>query len=168
MIHDVAIAGLPVTICVDRAGIVGEDGETHQGVFDIAFLKTIPGIKIYSPSGYLEVRMNLQKSVNNELSPTVIRYPRGSGPELPEDFVPSNENFQFYGDPSAKSIIITFGRTFSAAAKCYKTLKEQGIKVAVLKLNRVYPVDEKIYDSLKRFSKIFIFEEDLFSCSLCT
>ena len=163
MIHDVAIAGLPVTICVDRAGIVGEDGETHQGVFDIAFLKTIPGIKIYSPSGYLEVRMNLQKSVNNELSPTVIRYPRGSGPELPEDFVPSNENFQFYGDPSAKSIIITFGRTFSAAAKCYKTLKEQGIKVAVLKLNRVYPVDEKIYDSLKRFSKIFIFEEGIAS-----
>ena len=163
MIHDVAIAGLPVTICVDRAGIVGEDGETHQGVFDIAFLKTIPGVQIYCPSGFLELRMNLQNSVNNELSPTVIRYPRGSAPKLPEDFVPLNENFQFYGDPSAKIIIITFGRTFSAAAECYQSLKNQGIKVAVLKLNRVYPVDEKIYDSLKRFSKILIFEEGIAS-----
>ena len=163
LIHDVAVANLPVTICVDRAGIVGEDGETHQGVFDIAFLKTVPGIQIFSPVNYLELKMHLNKSLYKINAPTVVRYPRGSQPNLPEDFIPSDDDFQFYGNPSAETVIITFGRIFYEAVKCYEKLKQEGKKVAILKLNKIYPINEKIYDHLKKFSKIYIFEEGIAS-----
>ena len=163
LIHDVAIANLPVTICVDRAGIVGEDGETHQGIFDISFLKTIPYVQIFSPSSFLELKMHLSKSIYEVNGPSVVRYPRGSQPALPKDFIPSSDDFQYYGNPSAESLLITFGRTFAEAVKCYEKLKDDGIKLAILKLNKIYPVNEKIYDELKKFSNIYIFEEGIAS-----
>ena len=163
LIHDVAIAGLPVTICVDRAGIVGDDGETHQGVFDIAFLKTIPGIQIFSPVNYLELKKRLNESIYKINGPSVVRYPRGCQPTLPDDFIPSLDDFQFYGDPSAKTVVITFGRIFANAVKCYEKLKQDGFKIAILKLNKIYPIDNKVYDVLKQFRKIFIFEEGIAS-----
>lgn len=161
LIHDVAIAKLPVTICVDRAGIVGEDGETHQGVFDVAFLKTIPGIQIFSPVNFLELKMHLNESIYKINGPSVVRYPRGGQPSLPENFVPLTEDFQFYGDSTAKTVIITYGRIFANAVECYNKLKDDNINIAILKLNKVFPVNEKIYDSLKNFNKIFIFEEGI-------
>ncbi len=161
IIHDIAISKHPVTICVDRAGIVGEDGETHQGIFDIAFLKTVPGIQIFSPSNYLELKSMLNKSIYEEKGVCAVRYPRGCQSELPDDYKYSNENFDFYGDPSAKSVLITFGRTFGAATQCYEKLKSEGVSLAILKLNRVYPVDNKVYECLKKFDSIFIFEEGI-------
>ena len=161
IIHDVAISKLPVTICVDRAGIVGEDGETHQGIFDMAFLKTVPGIQIFAPSSYLEMKSMLNRSIYEENGVCAVRYPRGSQPELPDDYKYSNEDFAFYGDPSAKTVLITFGRTFGNAIQCYNRLKSEGIGIAILKLNRVYPIDNKVFDSLKKFSSIFIFEEGI-------
>ena len=163
LIHDVAIANLPVTICVDRAGFVGEDGETHQGVFDIAFLKTIPNIQIFSPVNYLELKMHLNESIYKIQGPSVVRYPRGSQVTLPEDFIPSSDDFQFYGNPSSKAVVITFGRVFYEAVKCYDRLKQEGSKIAILKLNKIYPLNEKIYDHLKQFNKIYIFEEGIAS-----
>lgn len=163
LIHDVAIANLPVTICVDRAGVVGEDGETHQGVFDIAFLKSIPGIQIYSPVNYLELKMRLNESIYKINAPCVIRYPRGGQPTLPEDFVPLTDDFQFYGNPSSNTVIVTFGRLFYEATKCYERLKQEGKKVAILKLNKIFPVNGKIYNYLKQYDKIFIFEEGVSS-----
>lgn len=163
LIHDAAIAKLPITLCVDRAGIVGDDGETHQGVFDIAFLKTIPGIQIFSPVNYLELKMNLNNSIYNINSPSVVRYPRGSQPNLPEDFVPSTDDFQFYGNPTSETVIITFGRVFYEAVKCYEKLKQEGKSVAILKLNKIYPINKSVYEHLKQFSKIYIFEEGIAS-----
>ena len=163
LIHDVAISKLPVTICVDRAGIVGDDGETHQGVFDIAFLKTIPEIEIFSPVNYLELKMRLNESIYKSNMPSVIRYPRGSQPDLPEDFIPSLDDFQFYGNPSSKKVIITFGRIFAEAVKCYQKFKEEDEKIAILKLNKVYPINDNLYGYLKNFNKIYIFEEGIVS-----
>ena len=161
LIHDIAIAKLPLTICVDRAGIVGEDGETHQGVFDIAFLKTIPGMQIYSPSNYLELKLQLNESIYNLDGPTVVRYPRGSQPSLPQDFTPSISDYQFYGDINSKTVIITFGRLFANAVECITKLKESNQKIAVLKLNKISPINPHFYEELKRFNKIYIFEEGI-------
>ncbi len=159
MIHDVAIAGLPVTICVDRAGIVGEDGETHQGVFDVAFLKSIPGMQIFSPTTYLELKTALYKSIYEIDGPSAVRYPRGNQPTLPEDFVPTDDDFCFYGDCTAKTVIITYGRLFAEAAKAYISLKEENVGVAIFKLNRIYPLEEAFYTALRPFERILIFEE---------
>ncbi len=161
LIHDVAIAGLPVTLCVDRAGIVGEDGETHQGVFDLAFLKTIPGMRIYCPSSYYEVKTALSKAVLGSSGPVAIRYPRGGQPELPDDYVSLEDDFVFYGDCTAKTVLITFGRTFAAAANAYSKLREENIPLAICKLNCVYPLSSTFFEALTQYDKIFIFEEGI-------
>ncbi len=161
IIHDAAIAGLPITLCVDRAGFVGDDGETHQGIFDVAFLKTIPGMQIFAPSCYLELKIMLSKSIYEIDGPSAVRYPRGVQPSLPEDFVPADEDFSCYGDCTADTVIVTFGRVFASAAEVYKRLKEQGKAVAVIKLNKVYPLTEDFYKSLMLYKNVLIFEEGI-------
>ena len=161
LIHDAAIAGLPLTVCVDRAGIVGEDGETHQGLFDAAFLKTIPNFQIFAPANYLELKIFLQKSIYQLQCPSAVRYPRGCQPELPEDYHPQDEDFAFYGNGSAKTLMITYGRIFANACACYQQLKEEGIPVAIAKLNRIYPIEPAFYQSILHFSNIIIFEEGM-------
>ena len=79
IIHDVAIQHLPVTLCLDRAGIVGEDGMTHHGVFDMCYLRPIPGIIISSPMDESTLRSLMLTSVSGNYGPFVIRYPRGKG-----------------------------------------------------------------------------------------
>ncbi|MGM0600931.1 MAG: 1-deoxy-D-xylulose-5-phosphate synthase, partial [Candidatus Rifleibacteriota bacterium] len=78
VLHDICMMNLPVVLCLDRAGLVGEDGETHHGVFDISFLRMIPGINILAPRDELELKMML-KHASNQDKPIVIRYPRGAG-----------------------------------------------------------------------------------------
>jgi 1-deoxy-D-xylulose-5-phosphate synthase len=77
--HDVAIASLPVVFCVDRAGVVGPDGVTHQGVFDIALLRALPNLEIFQPCDERELRRMLEQAIRRK-GPTVIRYPRGTLP----------------------------------------------------------------------------------------
>lgn len=77
LIHDVALQNIPVVFCIDRAGLVGEDGATHQGVFDIAYLQAIPNIKILAPKNAIELRQVLFNLQNNHSQPVAVRYPRG-------------------------------------------------------------------------------------------
>ncbi len=76
LIHDIAIQNLPVTIAIDRAGIVGNDGETHQGLFDMVFLSQIPNFIIMAPKNFAELNKMLEFAINTK-KPTAIRYPRG-------------------------------------------------------------------------------------------
>ncbi len=161
ILHDIGVAGLNVTLCVDRAGIVGEDGETHQGLFDIAFLKSVPGMTIFSPSNYLELKSMLRTSVYDVNGPSAVRYPRGFEPVLPKDYIFLNEDYSFYGDCTSDTVLITFGRTFAEAVKAYERLKEQGVSVAILKLNKIYPIEDKLFGELLRYKNIMIFEEGI-------
>ena len=82
LLHDVCLQNLPVVIAVDRAGLVGSDGETHQGIFDPAFLSTMPNLAVYSPSSQRELSAMLEMAVSRK-EPCVVRYPRGSLPDVP-------------------------------------------------------------------------------------
>lgn len=86
VVHDVAIANLPVVFCVDRAGVVGADGVTHQGVFDIAYLRSIPNLTICQPKDAADLKALLAEAISRN-GPTVIRYPRGKAPESAEPLV---------------------------------------------------------------------------------
>ena len=81
LIHDVAIQKIPVVICLDRAGIVGPDGETHQGLFDLSYLSTIPNINILAPKNFYELEKMLEFGINLN-GPIMIRYPRGDEGEI--------------------------------------------------------------------------------------
>lgn len=153
VLHDAAIAGLPVKLLVDRAGIVGEDGETHQGVFDIAFLSTVPGMNIYSPYSYDELRYRINKTANdNELC--AIRYPRGEE-DITAD-IDFTGNFTLIGD-NGENLAVTFGRTFSYAINAHR--KTGGFDI--MKLNRIFPIETRVIDLIMKYKNVHIFEEGI-------
>ena len=156
IIHDTAIAGLPVCYLVDRAGIVGEDGETHQGLFDVAFLTTVPKMTVYSPASYSELIGCIEKSVSFE-SPLAIRYPRGKE-KYPFDY--SDKDFTVFSNRGRKAIV-TYGIISSNALEAQRMLSVEGVSVDVIKLNKVYPISDKFCDTLSDYDQVFFFEEGI-------
>ena len=161
IIHDAAIQGLKIVLAIDRAGIVGEDGETHQGIFDASFLNTIPGMTIYSPTTGDELRNFLMAAVYECDGPAAVRYPRGCEPWMPENFCPTFGAFDLYGEGSMNILIVTYGKLFSHAAKAQNMLSAQGYNVSVLKLNRIKPIDKACFDIASFYKQIFFFEEGI-------
>lgn len=153
VIHDAAIADLPVKILVDRAGIVGEDGETHQGLFDIAFLSTVPNMNIYSPYCFDELKYRIEKSSTDDQL-CAIRYPRGGeGKIFDVDF---SGDYTLVGG-GGKNVVVTFGRTFSFAASAREKLNSFDI----IKLNKIYPIDDEVINLIAKYKSVHIFEEGI-------
>ncbi len=161
LIHDAALQKQKMIIAIDRAGFVGEDGETHQGIFDVAFMNTISNFTIYAPATYDEMRKDMYKAVYKDSNVIAIRYPRGSECELPEDFVPTYDVFDIYGDDEADVSLVTYGRIFGNACKAYNELKKQGKSIRVVKLNKIKPLDPSIVEILKDSRSIYFFEEGI-------
>ncbi len=160
--HDVALQKLKVVFAIDRAGFVGEDGETHQGIYEVAFLNTIPDITIYSPSAYAELKRDMHKAIYSEKFATAVRYPRGAELGLPSDFVSENRNFDIYpkeGENEKLPLIITYGRVFSQAVKAREKLLNQGLDTKILKLNKIKPIDPAALEYALGKEEIFFFEE---------
>ncbi len=162
IIHDVAMQNLHVVFAIDRAGLVGEDGETHQGVFDVALLNPVPNLTIYSPTYFEELKMMMDMSTAMTKGPIAIRYPRGTQPYKPKDFVCTKKHYMYYGNARANILVVTYGKIFANACKAYTILKEKGIDVCIMKLNRIKPIPEKALCDAVRFSHIFFFEEGMY------
>ncbi|MCI8360527.1 MAG: 1-deoxy-D-xylulose-5-phosphate synthase [Clostridiales bacterium] len=160
LIHDVAIAGLPLVLAIDRAGIVGEDGETHQGVFDAAFLNAIPHIAVYTPANFTDLRFAFDKAMEAD-QPVAVRYPRGGEPDLPGDYQTEDRPFVWYGDRQAGQVLITYGRLFGEACKARQALAAKGIPLAICKLNQIKPLPAELIDAIKPFSAAYFFEEGM-------
>lgn len=140
LLHDAALQKQKMVIAIDRAGFVGEDGETHQGVFDVSMLRSVPDITVYSPSTYEGLRHAMQQAIYSDSKLVAVRYPRGAQRALPESIQPTFSDFDVFGDENAEKAIVTYGRTFSACAFAYERLKAEGESVKLIKLNRIIPV----------------------------
>ncbi len=161
LVHDAAVQNLHLVLGVDRAGIVGEDGETHQGVFDVSILNSIPGTTIFSPCYFSELSDSLSSALYDCQGLTAVRYPRGSEPYRPEDFTDNNVNFSIYGNPDASRLIVTYGRLFSEACKAKDMLESLGMKVCILKLCRIKPIDPDAARFAAGFRRVHFFEEGM-------
>ncbi|MVB11943.1 1-deoxy-D-xylulose-5-phosphate synthase [Caprobacter fermentans] len=161
LIHDVSLQRTKIVLAVDRAGIVGEDGETHQGIFDAAFLKTIPGITIYSPSYYDELQSSMRQALYDCDGLAAVRYPRGEQLFRPFDFHGSRKAYCLYGNESADIALITYGRLFSNACQALSLLKERGIEARIIKLNRIFPIDREAIREALKAKAVFFFEEGI-------
>ncbi|MBQ7217953.1 MAG: 1-deoxy-D-xylulose-5-phosphate synthase [Ruminococcus sp.] len=166
IIHDAAMQWAHVVIGVDRAGVVGEDGETHQGVFDVSMLGAIPGVSILSPCYFDGLRASLSHALYDIEGVVAVRYPRGSEGYRPDDYDVESVNYDIYGDKNADTLIITYGRLFSEALKAREQLLEKGVNACILKLCRIKPVDPEAVEFAKGFDRIFFFEEGMLSGSV--
>lgn len=161
LIHDAALGQLHLVVAVDRAGIVGSDGETHQGVFDVSMLNTIPNTVIYSPAYFEGLRRALSTAVYICDGLAVVRYPRGGELYRPEDFGDESIDYNIYGDKDCGNLIITYGRLFSYACKAKSTLSDMGIEVCILKLCKIKPIDSEAVNFAAGFKNVWFFEEGI-------
>ncbi len=159
IVHDIALSNMPVTVCIDRAGIVGNDGETHQGILDLSFLSSIPNINIMAPKNFEELRKMLEFAVNAN-KPIFIRYPRGG------------ENYSFektedieYGkaeivQEGTDLTIVGIGKMVGRAMEVAKLLEEKSVEV--INARFLKPLDEEtILKSIEKTKHVITIEDNL-------
>ncbi len=161
LIHDAALQKLKIILAIDRAGIVGEDGQTHQGVFDASFLRSVPNIHVYSPAFYDELDMAIDACVNGDDRLYAVRYPRGKALYRPLGYSASGETFDVFGDATADISIVTYGRLFSFAAEAAEKLAEKEITCKIVKLNRIIPIADRAVQTVLNCKSVFFFEEGI-------
>lgn len=154
ILHDAAIGGLHVVLAVDRAGLVGDDGETHQGIYDVAFLGSIPGVTLFAPATNKELEAQLSRALYRTEGVTAIRYPRGCDPELTE-YGPDPAADYWLQEKGGKLLAVSYGRT---AAELYEAVKEVP-EADFLKLNRLFPLDVELIRKIACYERILVFEE---------
>lgn len=167
LIHDAAIQKLPLIMALDRCGLVPGDGITHQGIYDCSYLSSIPGIEIYSPEMYAEMKQSFEHSFENKTL-AVIRYPKGAQQQYDrsgfvddgelsyQDFSVGNEDA---GDPEI--VILTYGRITKNVYEAIPLLKDTN-RIRLIKLVKVYPLKlEKILSLLGQPKLVYILEEGI-------
>ena len=157
LIHDVAVQNLDVTFALDRSGLVGEDGPTHSGNYDIAYLRCIPNMVICTPSDENETRKLLTTAYLHN-GPASVRYPRGTGPNsnIDKDLKPLKiGKANIINDEGSEIIILNFGTLLNEANEISKELK-----ATLVDMRFVKPLDEKLLSKLLKKAKVFISIED--------
>lgn len=157
LLHDVALQGLHVVLAVDRAGLVGEDGETHHGLFDPAFLDTIPGMTVLCPASFAELRDMLEYAVYEVKGPVAIRYPRG-GEGAYQDGAPRHPAVLLR--EGTDLTLVGCGTLVNELLNCADRLAADGIRAEVVKLNTITPLPlELVARSVKRTGRLLVAEE---------
>ena len=162
ILHDVCIQGLPVVFMIDRAGLVGSDGETHQGIYDYSYMNIIPGMTVMAPKNRLEF-MDMMEFANSFDGPVAIRYPRGSVSDIFSDI--KNEVSYgkaeriYYGEGTA---ILTIGASIEEGAQVYKLLKERGENPSLINARFENPIDIGLIKELEnKHEKLLTIEENI-------
>lgn len=162
IIHDVAIQHLPVTFCIDRAGIVGQDGVTHHGLFDIPYLRIIPGMSVASPADSASMRGLMEMSLTMD-GPMAIRYPRG---EASDSLVQNDMPLEYgrgrtvFEPENATTAILTVGPILQEALKAAQSLESDGVNVGLYDMIWIKPLDSDLLKRIvKRYNHIVTVED---------
>ena len=154
LLHDVALQQLHVVLAVDRCGVVGEDGDTHQGMFDVGYLRQVPGLRIFCPASFAELREDLHTAVYDCTGPAAIRYPRGG-----------EGAYQAAAEKTCLSegytcTIVCYGTMINPVLSAAEVLRAAGYRPEILKLRTISPVDWAAIDaSVRKTKRVFVFEE---------
>ena len=162
IIHDVAVQKLPVRFALDRAGLVGEDGATHHGVFDISYMRCLPGFVLMAPKDENEFRHMLATMSAYGEGPIAVRYPRGSGLGVPIDAEPRPLPIGVGEllEPGEDLVLVAYGTMVAAARSAARKLMESGIRAAVINARFAKPLDERLIgDWARRTGRIVTLEE---------
>lgn len=156
LIHDISLLGLHAVFCVDRAGLVGSDGETHHGVFDVSYLSTVPGMSILCPASFQELHDMLGYALFNLSGPVAVRYPRG-----PEGrYVSSCLEPESVICEGSDITMVCYGTMVNEALEAAEQLEQQGISAEVIKLGIIAPNNFKYtLQSVEKTGKLIVVEE---------
>ena len=170
VIHDICLSNLPVVMCVDRAGIVGQDGETHQGIFDLSFFSIIPNITIMAPKDFKELEQMLEYAINLK-APVVIRYPRGA--ESKEVKFEKHEEIKQGKAEILKEgkdvTIIAIGRMVEKAVRVANILEQEGKSVEVINARFLKPLDKNtIMNSINKTKNVITIEDNILTGGLAS
>ena len=156
LIHDVSLQHLHAVFGLDRAGIVGSDGETHHGIFDIAYLRSVPGMQILCPASFSEMHDYLERALFHMDGPVALRYPRGGEGE----YRASSEGDEQILRQGADLTIICYGTMVNEALSAARQLEQKGISAEVVKINRLGPEDYSVtLSSLEKTGALLASEE---------
>ena len=157
LIHDTALSDLHVVFAVDRAGMVGADGETHHGIFDATFLSEIPNMTVLCPSNFAELRTMLDRAVNEIKGPVAIRYPRGGEGNYKEDS--GRQNLVVLRE-GADITLCAYGTMINNVLDAAEILHEQGIEARVVKINAISPLyDRDMREVIGKTKAMLVAEE---------
>ena len=166
LIENIGLMGLHVVLAVDRAGLVGRDGVTHQGSFDIAYLGSVPNMTVYAPASFCELDSMLSIAVREKSGPVALRYPRGGEGAYTDDHSREDSTVLRSGGDVT---IVTYGISVNAALAAAEILSADGIRAEVIKLNRLLPLaPETVRESLRKTGRFIMAEEACRSGSLGT
>ena len=167
VIHDICLQKLPVVLCVDRAGIVGNDGETHQGIYDLSFFNIVPNLTIMAPKDFEELEQMLEFALTLN-APVAIRYPRGGESDITFEthkkieLGKAEKVIKFDKEIKNKMTILAIGKMVARAVEVSKELKKYKINAEVINVRFLKPIDEKyILKSIKETKNIITIEDNI-------
>lgn len=153
ILHDCAIENTHITLCIDRAGFVGEDGETHQGIFDVPMLRAIPNTTIFAPATFEELRRCLMRAIYDTEGIAAVRYPKGAELSISGVKIAPARDF-FYSGKRSSTLGITYGKI---SANLIKAAIDTGVDF--VRLVVINPLPESVYEIALGYEKIVFFEE---------
>lgn len=150
IIHDVGIQNLPVVFAMDRGGLVGADGATHQGAFDLTYLRTVPNFVVMAPKDENELQHMIKTAINHQSGPIAFRYPRGEVVGVKMDKEPiclpigKGELISADSNENIDVCLIAVGQAVQSSLQAQKILKDKGLKTALINARFIKPLDEKL------------------------
>lgn len=158
LLNDTSIMNNHIVLGIDRAGIVPDDGETHQGIYDVPLLSSVPGTTIYAPATFAELEITLKQAMYKTPGIAAVRYPKGAEPAVLASYQPDGQPYTLFRDPLANTLVITYGRVFGNALQAAKQLRSK-LPISILKLTRIHPIPEEVLSIVSSYSRVIFFEE---------
>lgn len=158
ILHDVELQELPVVFGIDRAGFVGADGDTHNGLFDVSVFNTFDNTEIYSPANYQQTKGALEKAILSDKI-AAVRYPRGAQITLPDE-LSADTDIAAFDTENADAIIITYGRLCEEALEAKNALDAKGIKTGIILLVKIKPINADKLSALVGNADNIVFAEE--------
>ena len=164
ILHDVCTQNLHVVLAIDRAGLVGPDGETHQGVFDLSFLSHMPNMTIMAPKNRFELEDMFNYAVLQHKGPIAVRYPKGEASLILQEhraLIELGKSETIFRSPQKDAALVSVGAMMDEAYLAVEGLKEFGYNVSLYNLRFVKPLDKKLLSYLRTYSHVFILEDNV-------
>ncbi|MBR0446953.1 MAG: 1-deoxy-D-xylulose-5-phosphate synthase [Clostridia bacterium] len=158
LINDTSLMNNHVVLAIDRAGVVPDDGETHQGNYDVAMLATIPNTTLYAPATFSELELHLKQALYDTEGIAALRYPKGGEDHRLADYVPTIDPV-LWDEDGHDLLLVTYGRTYAEVAAYAAAARQTGRSVSVLKLNRVLPLSDDVVSKAAAYKCVLVLEE---------